>query len=82
VNSELIEYCDRYREPEFPNRYMLASKNAKVDLSKWKLISSGAAPPKKAMELAAKGFVIIQPSSRRRARRRNACGAPDKRRPA
>jgi hypothetical protein len=63
------EFCDRYREREYPNRHMLALKNARIDFAKWKLISSGAVPPKKAIELAAKGFLIIGPAPDKRRQR-------------
>jgi len=59
------EFCDRYRERHSPHRYMLALKGAKVDLSKWELISFGATPPSKKKALAEKGFVILEDAARR-----------------
>ena len=55
------EFCDRYRERNAPNpRHMLALRSAKVDLSKWELISFSATPSSKMKALAEKGYVIIE----------------------
>jgi hypothetical protein len=59
------EFCDRYRERQSPNRHMLALRGAKVDLSKWELISFGATPPSKKKSLAENGFVILEDAARR-----------------
>ena len=54
------EFCDRYRERKASNpRQMLALRSAKVDLSKWELISFSATPPSKLKALTEKGFVIL-----------------------
>jgi hypothetical protein len=44
---------------------MLALRGAKVDLSKWELISFSATPPSKMKALAEKGFVILEDAARR-----------------
>jgi len=59
------EFCDRYRERKSPNRQMLALRGAKVDLSKWELISFSATPPSKMKVLSEKGFVILEDAARR-----------------
>jgi hypothetical protein len=59
------EFCDRYRERKSPNRQMLALRGAKVDLSKWELISFSATPPSKMKALAERGFVILEDAARR-----------------
>jgi hypothetical protein len=58
------EFCDRYRERK-SNRQMLAVRGAKVDLSRWVLISFSATPPSKKKALAEKGFVILEDAARR-----------------
>ena len=59
------EFCDRYRERKSPNREMIAIRGAKVDLSKWELISFSATPPSKMKALAEKGFIILEAAVRR-----------------
>jgi len=59
------EFCDRYRERKSPNREMIALRGAKVDLSKWELISFSATPPSKMKALAEKGFIIFEAAARR-----------------
>ncbi|WP_157100303.1 hypothetical protein [Rhodoplanes sp. Z2-YC6860] len=59
------EFCDRYRERKSPNREMIAVRGAKVDLSKWELISFSATPPSKMKALAEKGFIILEAAARR-----------------
>jgi hypothetical protein len=59
------EFCDRYRERKLPNREMIALRGAKVDLSKWELISFSATPPSKMKALAEKGFIILEAAARR-----------------
>jgi len=56
------EFCDRYRERKSPNRQMIALRGAKVDLSKWELISFSATPPSKMKALVEKGFLILDAS--------------------
>jgi len=54
------EFCDRYRERKSPNRQMIALRGAKVDLSKWELISFSANTTEQDESPRREGLIILK----------------------